>query len=89
MESNDIRDQITIEDDDGNEKDYSVEALFDMADESYALLSSSEEVILMRIEEYEDEQTLVGVTNPEEKASILAAYALAVEADRDPNIISG
>jgi uncharacterized protein YrzB (UPF0473 family) len=88
MEMHEIRDQITIEDDDGNEKEYNVEALFDMADDSYALLSSSEEVILMRIEEYEDEQTLVGITNPEEKASILAAYALAVEADRDPNIIS-
>lgn len=88
MEMHEIRDQITIEDDDGNEKEYNVEALFDMADESYALLSSNEEVILMRIEEYEDEQTLVGVTNPEEKASILSAYALAVEADRDPNIIS-
>ncbi|QOY34987.1 DUF1292 domain-containing protein [Anaerobacillus isosaccharinicus] len=88
MEMHEIRDQIIIEDDDGNEKEYNVEALFDMADESYALLSSNEEVILMRIEEYEDEQTLVGVTNPEEKASILSAYALAVEADRDPNIIS-
>lgn len=88
MEINEIRDQIAIEDDDGNIKEYNVEALFDMADESYALLSSNDEVILMRIEEYEDEQTLVGITNPEEKASILSAYALAVEASRDPNIIS-
>jgi uncharacterized protein YrzB (UPF0473 family) len=88
MNINEIRDQITIEDDEGNMMEYNVEALFDMAAESYALLSSNEEVILMKIEEYEDEQTLVNITNPEEKASILSAYALAVEASRDPNIIS-
>lgn len=88
MDTSNIRDQITIEDEEGNMQEYNVEALFDMADDSYALLSSSEEIILMRIEEYEDEQTLVGITSPEEKASILSAYALAVEASRDPNIIS-
>ncbi|MCT8138102.1 DUF1292 domain-containing protein [Anaerobacillus sp. CMMVII] len=88
MDINEIRDQITIRDDEGTMKDYSVEALFDMADDSYALLSSDEEVILMRIEDHDDGQTLVGITNQEEKASILSAYALAVEASRDPNIIS-
>ncbi len=88
MSTDDIRDQITIEDEDGNLVDYNVEALFDMADDSYALLSSDNEVILMRVENHGEEQSLVGITNPEEKASILSAYALAVEASRDPNIIS-
>ncbi|RXI95519.1 DUF1292 domain-containing protein [Anaerobacillus alkaliphilus] len=83
-----IRDQITIQDEEGNMVDFNVEALFDMADDSYALLSSEDEVVLMRIEDDGDEQSLVGITNQEEKASILAAYALAVEASRDPNIIS-
>lgn len=82
------KDEITIEDDEGVRKEYHVDALFDMADDSYALLSAEDETILMRIEENEEDQHLVGVTNPEEKASILSAYALAIEADRDPNIVS-
>jgi hypothetical protein len=34
----DRRDYITNEDEKGNRKDYTVEALFDMKEESYALL---------------------------------------------------
>ncbi|MCL7746052.1 MULTISPECIES: DUF1292 domain-containing protein [Halalkalibacter] len=81
MEPNEVRDQITIEDEQGHMKDYAVEALFDMEDHSYALLTSNEETILMRVEDEEDEQYLVGITDPEERDSILEAYEIAVEAN--------
>lgn len=73
-------DQITIEDEDGETKEYNVEALFEMEDQSYALLSAGGELLVMRIEEYEDEQTLVGITDRDEKEAILSAYTLAMEA---------
>ncbi|WP_088105396.1 DUF1292 domain-containing protein [Halalkalibacter urbisdiaboli] len=84
----DTDDRITIVDDTGVEKDFLVEALFDMEGESYALLSANqdEEMLLMRVEEDEDkEQYLVDVSE-EEVENILAAYHIAVEADED-NII--
>jgi hypothetical protein len=73
------RDYITIEDDDGNRKDYAVEALFDMEDESYALLTSDDETIVMKVEGEEGNQFLVGISNPAESEAILAAYEIAVE----------
>ena len=81
MESNEIRDQITIEDENGQTKDYSVEALFDMEDHSYALLSSNEDTILMRVEEEEDGQYLIGITDENERDAILHAYEIAVDAN--------
>ncbi|OIJ19228.1 DUF1292 domain-containing protein [Anaerobacillus alkalidiazotrophicus] len=81
MEIDAIRDQITIEDENGNMKDYNVEGLFDMEDNSYVLLSDDGETILMRIEDQDNEQFLVGITNPDERDSILTAYELAVEAE--------
>jgi uncharacterized protein YrzB (UPF0473 family) len=81
MESNEERDQITIEDENGLTKDYSVEALFDMEDHSYALLSSNEDTILMRVEDEDDGQFLVGITDPDERDSILHAYEIAVDAN--------
>ncbi|GAE36998.1 DUF1292 domain-containing protein [Halalkalibacter akibai] len=81
MESNEIRDQITIEDENGQTKDYSVEALFDMEDHSYALLSSNEDTILMRVEEEEDGQNLIGITDENERDAILHAYEIAVDAN--------
>jgi uncharacterized protein YrzB (UPF0473 family) len=74
------RDYITISDEQGDEKQYAVEALFDMEDESYALLSSEEETILMRVEGDHDDQYLVGISDPLERESILSAYQIAVEA---------
>ncbi|MFC0472567.1 DUF1292 domain-containing protein [Halalkalibacter kiskunsagensis] len=81
MDSNEVRDQITIEDEQGQEKDYSVEALFDMEDHSYALLTSNDETILMRVEDNNNEQYLVGISDPNERDSILHAYEIAVEAN--------
>ncbi|MBX9996363.1 MULTISPECIES: DUF1292 domain-containing protein [Priestia] len=74
------RDFITIEDERGIEKQYAIEALFDMRNQTYALLQSNGEVLLMRIEDEKGEQYLVGLTDPEERDSILDAYQIAVEA---------
>jgi uncharacterized protein YrzB (UPF0473 family) len=74
------RDFITIEDENGIEKQYAVEALFDMRNQTYALLQSSGEVLLMRVEDEKGEQYLVGLTDSEERDSILDAYQIAVEA---------
>ncbi|WP_047153177.1 DUF1292 domain-containing protein [Aneurinibacillus tyrosinisolvens] len=74
------RDYVTVEDRDGKEKQYAIEALFDMEEQSYALLSSEEETILMRVEGEEENQYLVGITDEIERDSILNAYQIAVEA---------
>ncbi|WP_129710677.1 DUF1292 domain-containing protein [Priestia megaterium] len=79
--NNEERDFVTIEDENGIEKQYAVEALFDMKEQTYALLQSNGETLLMRVEEGDnDEQYLVGLTNPQERESILDAYQIAVEA---------
>lgn len=80
MENDSIRDLITIEDDEGREKHYEVEALFEMEGSSYAFLRSKEEAILMRVEEENGRQFLVGINDQNEKDSILDAYQIAVEA---------
>jgi hypothetical protein len=81
MEPNKIRDQITVEDEHGQHLNFSVEALFDMKDHSYALLTSNEETLLMRVEEDHNEQYLVGISDPNERDFILQAYEIAVEAN--------
>ncbi|WP_236035047.1 DUF1292 domain-containing protein [Alkalihalobacterium elongatum] len=81
MEPNELRDHITVEDEHGNEMDYAVEALFDMDEHSYALLSSDDETVLMRVEDHQGEQHLVGITDPEERDALLNAYEIAVEAN--------
>jgi IMP cyclohydrolase len=73
------RDYITVEDDAGNRKEYAIEALFDMEDESYALLVADDETIIMKVEGDEEDQYLVGITNPTESQAILDAYQIAVE----------
>jgi len=79
MENNEQRDYITIADEDGHEREYAIEALFDMEDQSYALLRSGDETIVMRIEEEDGEHYLVGIVDPEESEAILDAYQIAVE----------
>ncbi|MGF9943836.1 DUF1292 domain-containing protein [Priestia megaterium] len=74
------RDFITIEDEKGIEKQYAVEALFDMRNQTYALLQSNGEALLMRVENEKGEQYLIGLTDSEERDSILDAYQIAVEA---------
>jgi IMP cyclohydrolase len=73
------RDYITVEDATGNRKEYAIEALFDMEDESYALLVAEDETIVMKVEGDEEDQYLVGISNPTDSQAILDAYQIAVE----------
>lgn len=75
----DERDYITVEDERGEQKEYAVEALFDMEEESYALLKSGTETIVMKVEGEEGDQYLLGISDPSESEAILDAYEIAVE----------
>jgi hypothetical protein len=75
------RDTITIEDENGRQEKYMVEALFEMKGGSYAMLKSdnNDHTIVMKVEEEGPEQYLVNIKNEEDYESILAAYEIAVE----------
>lgn len=79
MRHDEPRDYITIQDDDGNLKEFAVEALFEMEGKSYALVAAEDETMLMQVEGEEGDQYLVGISNPVESQSILDAYQVAVE----------
>jgi hypothetical protein len=75
------RDSITIEDENGNQEQYSVEALFEMKGNSYAMLKSdnTNHTIVMKVEEEGSEQYLVSIGSEKDFDSILDAYQIAVE----------
>jgi len=70
-----IRGFVIVTDEEGKEKRFLVEALFDMGDQSYALLKSKGDILIMRVEDNE----LIGIASTEERDSILEAYQIAVE----------
>ncbi|AWI12336.1 DUF1292 domain-containing protein [Caldibacillus thermoamylovorans] len=76
-----LRDSVTVQKEQGEEVEYFIEALFDVDDESYALIRNDDETLLMKIEEENGEQFLVGVEKPDLSESILDAYQIAVEAN--------
>ncbi|PZE20387.1 DUF1292 domain-containing protein [Paenibacillus xerothermodurans] len=81
MAEDNIRDHITVQDNEGNARDFWVEALFDMNEQTYALLNSVDNMVLMRVVDGEgDEQYLEGIEDPEEADAILDAYQLAIDA---------
>jgi hypothetical protein len=73
------RDYITIEDNEGNKKEFSVEGIIHQGEKTYALLKGDTETVLMKVEEEGDEQYLVGIEDEEEADSILSAYEIALE----------
>jgi uncharacterized protein YrzB (UPF0473 family) len=79
------RDLITIKDENGHERELSIEALFDMDEKSYALLKENNETFLMRVKNEGNEQYLIGITDPFEKESILDAYEIALGATLEEN----
>lgn len=79
------RDFITIQEENGRERELSIEALFDMHEQSYALLKENNETFLMRVENEANEQYLISVTDPTEKESILDAYRIAIQANPEEN----
>lgn len=72
-----LRDYITVKDEEGNNRAYAVEALFDIEDETYAMLRSEGELVVMRVEG-DEEQYLEGVTDLEMVESILNAYQISI-----------
>ena len=81
MRYDEERDVVIIEDENGQEKKYAIEALFDMEDDLYALLrGKNDETLLFRVEDEGEDQYIVGITDPSIKQSILDAYQIAVEA---------
>jgi len=80
MENDSLRDLITIENENGQQISYEVEALFEMQGESYALLRNQNDTVLMKVEEDENGQHLVHIANQMAKESLLDAYQIAVDA---------
>lgn len=84
MDNSHERDYITVEDENGEEKQFSVEALFDIEGQTYAFLRSEEnmnDTMIMEVENEENDQYLVGIMDPEKKEMLLDAYQIAVEAN--------
>jgi uncharacterized protein YrzB (UPF0473 family) len=79
MMHDETRDYITIKDNQGQLKDFAVEALFEMEGNSYALLAADDITMVMQVEGEEGDQYLVGISDPVESQSILDAYQIAVE----------
>ncbi|MGA9228076.1 MAG: DUF1292 domain-containing protein [Mesobacillus sp.] len=80
LDQDSIRDLVTVVDENGIQRQYEVEALFEMKGESFALLRDPEGTVLMKVEEKGDEQYLVGLNNDIEKTYLLEAYQIAVDA---------
>ena len=78
------RDKIVVKDENGDEKEFSIEALFDMKEKTYALLHSLQDqnnTFVMQVENTEDGQYLTGIKNPSERDMVLDAYEIAVDAN--------
>jgi hypothetical protein len=80
MENDSIRDLVTVLDDKGNQRQYEVEALFEMNGETFAMLRDQEGTVLMRVEDQDGQQFLVGLNNEMDKSNLLDAYQIAVDA---------
>ena len=84
MNSDVYRDKIVVLDENGAEKELSIEALFDMKDKTYALLRSEQDgndTFVMQVENTDDGQFLTGISDPSERNMILDAYEIAVDAN--------
>ncbi|MBT2683422.1 DUF1292 domain-containing protein [Bacillus sp. ISL-37] len=80
MKNDSIRDLVTVTDDRGKERQFEVEALFEMNGESFAMLRDEDGTVLMRVEEDGGNQFLVGLESDLEKSDLLDAYQIAVDA---------
>jgi hypothetical protein len=80
LKNDSIRDLVTVTDDRGKERQFEVEALFEMNGESFAMLRDEDGTVLMRVEEDGGNQFLVGLESDLEKSDLLDAYQIAVDA---------
>ncbi|WP_237562889.1 DUF1292 domain-containing protein [Bacillus dakarensis] len=84
MKNDELRDYITVTDENGQEQQFAVEALFDIKDKTYALLRSAydqDDTFIMQVEEDENGQHLIGLDNADDKEMLLDAYEIAVDAN--------
>jgi hypothetical protein len=78
------RDKIVVKDENGEEKEFSIEALFDMKEKTFALLRSEQDqnnTFVMQVENTDDGQFLTGINDPSERDMVLDAYEIAVDAN--------
>jgi hypothetical protein len=78
------RDKIVVKDENGEEKEFSIEALFDMKEKTFALLHSEQDqnnTFVMQVENTDDGQFLKGINDPSERDMVLDAYEIAVDAN--------
>lgn len=78
------RDKIVVLDENGDEKEFSIEALFDMKDKTFALLRSEQDqnnTFVMQVENTDGGQFLTGINDPSERDMVLDAYEIAVDAN--------
>ena len=54
-----IRDRIVVEDAQGQQREFGIEGLFEMNEQSYVLLTSDDDTLLMQVEGEGDDQELV------------------------------
>ncbi|MEH7380228.1 DUF1292 domain-containing protein [Bacillus sp. JJ1533] len=84
MNSDIYRDQIIVMDENGNEQEFSIEALFDMKDKTYVLLRSEQDenkTFVMEVENTDEGQFLTRISNTTERDMVLDAYEIAVDAN--------
>ncbi|MEH7237712.1 DUF1292 domain-containing protein [Bacillus sp. JJ1562] len=84
MNSDVYRDKIVVLDQNGVEKEFSIEALFDMKDKTFALLRSEQDqnnTFVMQVENTDDGQFLTGISDPSERDMVLDAYEIAIDAN--------
>ncbi|WP_038084496.1 DUF1292 domain-containing protein [Tumebacillus flagellatus] len=75
-----MRDVIVVQDPQGQQREFGVEALLEMNDQSYVLLVNEDDTLLMKVEGEGEHQELVGIPEPYVLESLLDAYSIAVEA---------
>ena len=84
MNNNVYRDKIVVLDENRDEKEFSIEALFDMKDKTYALLRSEQDgnnTFVMQVENTDDGQFLTGISDSFKHNMVLDAYEIAVDAN--------
>ncbi len=82
MTKHNISDHVTMKDEEGNEKLYRVDALFDLDEQRYALLTAKGELIPMQV--IGDE--LIEIDDQNLSESIIHAYRMAVKETTKQNI---
>lgn len=71
------KEYVTIKDDEGNEKVFEIDAMFEMNGHTYAMITADDDTLVMKVEYENGEQTLVSATD-EEMENLIDAYNIAI-----------